>query len=244
MKLVRSEKRWDTPERRMIMPRFLDMLEQMRKDYDYLLVDGWRMILVERGRSLLPGTSSGKPRFLLEMEDAKGGGEEAQAMIETLEFFETDAITRPMAGIELSNRTREFLRARKRADLISEGNAILELIDRAHSPEQLSKHVREWLRDVCGLEINYGGIRVPWERYEKRNNLQDPFGGEPEESGEFLIAFAGVSPEQNLMFAFKILKELMRIFDRYADGLWTSYDFKALREIPVTHLWMDVVGIR
>lgn len=226
-----------------ILTRLTRRIEQLVCNYDYLVPDGWRAIVMERSSSHLF-----MPRLYLDIQSNRGGGDYAKVKLETLKFFSEEVATRPVDGKELARMAEQSLSvidADRDNKLLEEPSTqkILKQIWRRSDPNELPEHIWEWLRDQCHVTACYGGIKVP---YEALNVKAQPAiqAQVKDDAGELLIAFSGASAEQDLMFATGILCDLLKAYKVELPLVQTWYNLRGLKKIPAVRLWLDIWGIQ
>jgi len=189
-------------------------------EFDYLMPHGWQLITKLRTGSIT--------FFELHLEEGDGGSYAAVKM-STLEKYPLRAFTGDETVSSLLTKVEhtgfeDTIRAQEVAEL--------------ESPSQLSQTQLEWLRDECKLTPMYGGIRIP---YEFLINTDEP----SISRGEILIAFDGASSqEQDAFFALWTLEAIQSNLAETQKNVQHSYDLRGLREDPVIHHWLTLMGIR
>lgn len=213
--------------------RILQEAKKITSEFDYLLPKGWRLIVEERGRRGQDLSERSGSWILLDVKSGSGTGEYAAAEMATLKNFSNIAATRPWSSSEVAAKAGKIIKEKN----VQYNGKMLGALKRYKSADKAPEHVREWLKDVCGLAPCYGGIRVPYEAIDVGNKLKSV-------PGELLLAFDGAGSEKNLLFVVGVLAGIQQAFAEFLPYMQISYDLRELRKIPTVRMWMELWGIK
>lgn len=219
----------------LVTAEVLRELKRAVAEFDYLVRGGWRMMMSDT----VWGANRGLREIglALDMQSDCGTGSFAEAKMQTLQNFQDMALTRPMEKRELIYTVERILLAR--TDLSSDADkAALEMLRECEDVSVIPEEGWKWMRDRLRLAPCYGGIRVPYEQIVLDGKKPRTVGG------ELKVVFSGASEEQDLMFAFRVLRAVQRACEWNLPARQISYDFGRLRADPVARMWMDLLRIR
>ena len=202
---------------------FLRRLERLVCNFAYLVPNGWRCI------AKMQAEGDETPFWSIDVQGNRGGGDYAEAKMNTLELFPDRAAT---GGESVS----DLMQMLEKLDQNTTG--IAKLIKGLGDLGQMTKEMYEWVRDGAGIAPYYGGIRIPYE-----DLIVD--GDEiKNESGEIRISFSGASEEQDLFFALSVFKAMNDSFVELYPNTQGWLNLRGLEKIPAIKLWIDLLGVK
>lgn len=198
-------------------------IKYLTRKYEYLVPDGWRLIL----KMQIEGEN--EPYYHLDVRSKRGGGDYAEAKMATLESFPSYGAT---GGINM-----EQLLSMLEAKDLDHRTRICELISERSEVDQMTDEEWLFLRDN-GIAPCYGGILIPYEdTIIEDDEIANEF-------GEIRIAFSGASQEQDLFFALGVFKALNDAFLTLYPNTQGWLNLHKLRQIPAVKFWLDLLDIR
>lgn len=101
-------------------------------------------------------------------------------------------------------------------------------------PSSIPMSLHQRIKNDFGLALMYGAIRIPIIHHTPYET----------ETYEIEIAFSGGSQEQDLIFAFKIFREVQEALWQTHENSWFTYLLKPLLQDQRCHFTIDLLGLK
>jgi hypothetical protein len=208
----------------------LRKLEQLVRDFHYLLPNGWRFILKMQTAEMT------EPYYHIDVQSNNGGGSFAEvkmAMLESQQDMAASGEIDIKRLIDMLNNSPDDMSEDKKLIKRSIINELIKLSE----VSQISKEAWRMIRDHFNITGYHGAVRVPYEDLEVEDDSINY------ESGEIRISFSGASQEQDILFALWVLKTLNTSFPQLYPNTQGWLNLRKLEKIPAVKLWLDLLEI-